>query len=83
MRQGRESLFPSSAHITRGFLFSRLQNRVDVNFFFKLMLAHGHEVRVGCYIVFSGFSTAQVILAQEPNLHPPYVTAGTAAHSKR
>ncbi len=47
------------------------------------MLAHGHEVRVGCYIVFSGFSTAQVILAQEPNLHPPYVTAGTAAHSKR
>jgi hypothetical protein len=37
----------------------------------------------GCYIVFSGFSTSGVILAQEFFLNTTCVTASTAAHPRR
>jgi hypothetical protein len=72
-------VFPAAANITSSFLFSRLQNRAGLNFFCKLMVDQGHETGFGCYIEFSGSSTAQVILAQEPNLNTTYVIAGTAS----
>lgn len=79
----RRGVCSLSTHGSQAAFFSVDYKGVPKQPFWRFLQSKSMAGELGCYIGFSGFSTSQVIFAQERKMYTTYVTARTADASKR